>query len=61
MSIDDREQLEYIENWKKKEQEKDARKENKKVNIKIHYTRCKEYFRLGIKCLFACVKEIFKG
>lgn len=60
MSRDDREQLEYIENWQKKQREKAIRKENKIANIRMNYARCKEYFRLGFKCLFACVKEIFK-
>jgi hypothetical protein len=60
MSRDDMEQLEYIENWKKKQQEKAIRKENKEANIRMHYARCKEYFKLGFVCLFSCVKEIFK-
>lgn len=58
MSRDDREQLEYIENWQKKQREKAIRKENKIANIQMNYARCKEYFRLGFKCLWTCVKEI---
>ena len=60
MSKDDREQLEYIENWKREQEEKAKRKENKRANIRMHYSRCKTYFRLGFICLNACVKEIFK-
>lgn len=60
MSRDDREQLEYIEEWKRKQQEKVAKKENKITNICMNYTRCKEYFRLGFKCLFACIREFVK-
>lgn len=46
MNNDDKEQLEYIENWNKKQREKLERRENKKANIRMHYTRCKEYLNL---------------
>jgi hypothetical protein len=60
MSRDDMEQLEYIENWKKKQEEKVIRKENKKRKIKMNYKRSKTYFKLGFKCLLDCVNEVFK-
>lgn len=60
MSKDDREQLEYIENWKRKQEENEIRRENKKAVIKMHFSRYKTYFKLGFACLGACVKEIFR-
>jgi hypothetical protein len=60
MSRDDMEQLEYIENWNRKQKEKAIRRENKKATIKMHFSRCKAYFKLSFTCLGACVKEIFR-
>jgi hypothetical protein len=59
MSRDDMEQLEYIENWKKKQEEKVIRKENKKRKIKMNYIRSTTYFKLGFKCLLDCINEFF--
>lgn len=60
MSRDDMEQLEYIENWKRKQREKAIRRENKKATTKMYFSRCKTYFKLGFTCLYATIKEIFR-
>ena len=60
MNKDDIEQLEYIENWKRKQEVKTIIRENKKATIKMHFSRCKAYFKLGFTCLGAGVKAIFR-
>lgn len=60
MNRDDKEQLEYLKKWNKKQYEKNISRDNKKLTIRMHFTRSKTFFRLGFKYLFACIKEIFK-
>lgn len=60
MSKDDIEQLEYIENWKRKQEEKKRKQDMKKIAIVSKYYSSMMHFKCAFKDLYRCIKECFK-
>ena len=60
MSRDDKEQLEYIENWKREQVEKKQLREKKKMRITYAFHSCMMNFKWAFKDLYICIKACFK-